>query len=142
MGLQASGKSSFYLQQFYHTHIRLNRDMLKTRHRENLLFQACLTAKQPVVIDNTNPTQAVRAPYIQALKQHQFEVIGYYFSSSLVACLERNRERTGKACIPEVGIKATYNQLERPQYTEGFDKLYYVTLENQQFIIQDWNDEI
>ena len=56
MGLQASGKSSFYLQNFYKTHIRLNLDMLKTRHREDILFEACLVAKQPLVIDNTNPT--------------------------------------------------------------------------------------
>ena len=64
MGLQASGKSSFYLQQFYDTHIRLNLDMLKTRHREQLLFRACLTAKQPLVIDNTNPTLEDRRRYI------------------------------------------------------------------------------
>ena len=56
MGLQASGKSSFYLQQFYDTHIRLNLDMLKTRHREQLLFRACLTAKQPLVIVDILPT--------------------------------------------------------------------------------------
>ena len=29
--------------------------MLKTRHRERILFNACLTAKQAVAIDNTNP---------------------------------------------------------------------------------------
>lgn len=56
VGLQASGKSSFYREKFIDTHIRLNLDLLKTRHREQILFDACLKAKQPVAIDNTNPT--------------------------------------------------------------------------------------
>jgi hypothetical protein len=44
IGLQAAGKSSFYLDRFFNTHIRINLDMLKTRHREQLIFQACLLA--------------------------------------------------------------------------------------------------
>lgn len=39
IGVQASGKSTFYQQQFYSTHLRLNLDMLKIRHRENQLFE-------------------------------------------------------------------------------------------------------
>ena len=59
IGLQASGKSSFYAQKFSDTHIRVNLDMLK----EKILFQACLDAKQPVFIDNTNPTIEDRQRY-------------------------------------------------------------------------------
>lgn len=64
IGLQGSGKSTFSAQRFTDTHIRLNLDMLKTRHREHLLFEACLAAKQPMVIDNTNPTPEDRARYM------------------------------------------------------------------------------
>ena len=39
-GVQASGKSSYYKAHFADTHIRLNLDMLRTRHREALLFQS------------------------------------------------------------------------------------------------------
>ena len=73
IGLQASGKSSFYRDRFINTHIRLNLDMLKTRHREKLLFHACLEAKQPVVIDNTNPSKSDRLRYIPLGKEHQFK---------------------------------------------------------------------
>lgn len=142
VGLQASGKSSFYLSQFYKTHIRLNMDMLKTRNREKILFDACLEGKQPVVIDNTNPTKEDRKKYIDGLKLNRFEVIGYYFSSELSQCLERNSARTGKERIPDIGIKATYKKLELPEYSEGFDKLYYVSLKNNSFDVKEWSHEV
>lgn len=141
-GLQASGKSTYFLQSFYKTHLRLNMDMLRTRYREMILFNACLESKQPVVIDNTNPTRAERAKYIDAFKQHKFEVIGFYFASSIKDCLDRNSLRDGKEKIPEVGIKNTYSKLEIPSYSEGFDKLYYVTLEKGEFAVSDWKNEV
>ena len=78
MGAQASGKSSFYLHQFFATHIRINLDMLKTRHREKLIFEACLAAKQSVVIDNTNPTRQDRARYIGPAKFRKPKKIDEY----------------------------------------------------------------
>ncbi|MEQ9548531.1 MAG: hypothetical protein RIM23_02765 [Coleofasciculus sp. G3-WIS-01] len=38
IGIQASGKSSFCRDRLYNTHIRINLDMLKTRHREAILY--------------------------------------------------------------------------------------------------------
>jgi len=134
IGVQASGKSTYFLQNLHQTHLRLNMDMLKTRHREKILFNACLEAKQPVVIDNTNPTKADRATYIEAFKTHKFDVVGYYFAANITECLKRNAEREGKEKIPDVGIKSTYSKLELPDYNEGFDTLYYVSIENGQFL--------
>ncbi len=142
IGLQASGKSTYYQKKFSKTHIRLNMDMLRTRHREKLLFEACLEAKQPVVIDNTNPTESERASYIIRLKESDFEITGYYFASSLNECLNRNALRTGKERIPDVGLKGTYNKLELPQYSEGFDRLYYVAIKDNDFVMEEWKDEV
>src|SRR5215831_19902644 len=80
IGIQASGKSSFYLSRFFRTHIRINLDMLKTRHREDILLRACIEAKQRFVVDNTNPTVESRAKYMIA-KQAGFQMVGYYFQS-------------------------------------------------------------
>jgi len=44
-GIQAAGKTSFYLERFFRTHVRINLDMLRTRHREWLLLNACIEAK-------------------------------------------------------------------------------------------------
>ena len=63
VGIQAVGKSEFFKQYFYKTHIRLNLDMLKTRHREKLLLEACIVAKQPLVIDIRIP-QLRKGKYI------------------------------------------------------------------------------
>lgn len=42
IGIQATGKSTFYRQRFYDSHIRLSLDMLRTRHRESLLLRPAL----------------------------------------------------------------------------------------------------
>ena len=143
IGIQAVGKSTLYQQRFFNTHIRINLDMLKTRHREQILVNACLTAKQPFVIDNTNVTRSERARYIAAAKAARFRVVGYYLQSPIRDALERNRRRSGRQLIPEKGIAGTYKRLQLPQLDEGFDELYYVSIDDtQNFIIQEWNHEI
>lgn len=127
-GVQASGKSSFYLLNLSHLHLRISLDMLKTRHRENIIFEACLASKTKMVIDNTNPTKVDRARYIQRAKDAGFEVISYYFETDLASTLQRNSHREGKAKIPEVGVRATFKKLEVPSRDEGFDALFKVKI--------------
>src|SRR5688572_17883301 len=128
IGMQGSGKSSFYKERFYATHVRVNRDMLKTGHRERRLVEVCLEIQQRVVIDNTNPRRADRAEYIAMARAAKFRVIGYYFKTSIGAAIMRNEQRTGAAKIPKVGLFTTYKRLEVPTMDEGFDELYCVTL--------------
>jgi predicted kinase len=143
VGVQAAGKSTFYQRQFFLTHIRLSLDMLKTRHREQLLLRACLKAKQPFVVDNTNPTRAERAVYINAAKAAGFSVRGYYFHAKPADALARNALRSGKARIPDKGVLGTYKRLELPGYDEGFDQLFYVSInEDSEFVVEEWRDEV
>lgn len=131
IGVQGSGKSSFYRERFHSTHVRINRDMLKTPHRERRLIETCLEVGQRFVIDNTNVTRASRAEYIQLAKAAGFRVIGYYFRTSTAAAVARNEEREGAAKIPKVGIFTAYKRLEPPSIDEGFDELYCVTLDRE-----------
>jgi predicted kinase len=143
IGIQATGKSTFFQQRFFNTHVRINLDMLKTRNRERILLAACLEAKQPFVVDNTNLTREGRANYINQAKAAGFSVIGYYFKSALQAALERNRQRSGKALIPEKGIIGAHRRLELPSSDEGFDRLFYVEIaEDGQFVVKEWSDEV
>ena len=107
--------------------MRINRDMLKTPHRERRLIETCLETGQRFVIDNTNLTRAARSEYIQLAKAAKFRVIGYYFRTSVAAAIARNEERQAK--IPKVGIFAAQKRLEVPSPEEGFEELYCVTLE-------------
>jgi predicted kinase len=144
IGIPASGKSTFYKERFFTTHVRINLDMLKTRKREALILQACLAAKQPFAVDNTNVLKTERAPYIEQARAAGFRVVGYYFQSRLQDALDRNRQRTGKAYIPEKGLIARYSQLQVPNLDEGFEQLFYVLIdpESGEFLVKEWNNEI
>jgi predicted kinase len=128
VGIQASGKSTFYQQRFFDTHVRISRDLLRTRSRERLLLQACLESRQPFVVDNTNVTAEERARYIEAARAAGYRVVGYFFRTETRAAIARNKLRQGKAVIPIPGILGTYKKLEEPRPEEGFDELYTVTL--------------
>lgn len=140
IGIQGSGKSTFYQQHFSDSHIRLNKDMLNTNHRLQLLFDTCLTSKTKTVLDKTNATLAERADFISAAKTSNFEVIAYYFDCSFADALARNNARTGKARIPEVGIKSTAKKMQRPNFDEGFDKIFTVIVEENYFSIEEQFD--
>lgn len=143
IGIQGAGKSTFFKQRFVDTHIRINGDMLKTKHREKVLIEACLEAKQAFVVDKTNVTAEDRAKYIEAAKKHHFRVVGYYFRSVFEEALERNNRREGKARIPEKGLRGMLRRLQKPAFSEGFDTLFYVWInENNEFVVEDWQDEI
>jgi predicted kinase len=71
IGLPGAGKSTFYRERFFATHLRINLDMLKTRHRERRFLKTCIETRQPFVVDNTNPTRADRRVYIEAAKEGQ-----------------------------------------------------------------------
>jgi hypothetical protein len=61
VGIQGSGKTTFYRERFLDRHVRISLDLLKTRNRESAALKTCLETGQPFVIDNTNPRAADRA---------------------------------------------------------------------------------
>jgi predicted kinase len=143
IGIQGSGKSSFYKERFFRTHVRINLDMLKTRHREGLLLGACIEGKQPFVVDNTNVTVAGRARYIDAARTAGFRVVGYYFRTDLKSALARNSSREGGGRVPDKGIFGTLKRLQVPSYVEGFDALYYVTMDELfNFHAEEWVESV
>jgi predicted kinase len=128
VGVQGSGKSTFFLQRFFETHVRINLDMLRTRQREQLLLAACLAAKQPFVIDNTNPLPTDRARYVGPASGAGFRVVAYFFETSLRDAIRRNNQRAGKQKIPAPAIAGTLRKLQPPTLEEGFDAIYKVTI--------------
>ena len=141
VGLQASGKTSFYQQMLVDKgFVHINLDTLHTRNKEHLLMEECVRQSQSVVIDNTNPTAADRERYIPFFKAHGYHIIGLYFQSRLQECLARNEQR--ERVVKRLAVLGTYNKLQLPQLAEGFDDRYYITLNNNNFTINTWQNEI
>ncbi len=144
IGLQASGKSTFFRTHFATTHEHISKDLLRNNknrdRRQTQLIENALESGRSVVVDNTNPTIEVRASLIQLGCKYNCEIIGYYFESQLSHCLERNSQRTGKARVPDVGIYATIKKLTRPSYAEGFHQLFYVRIvgDSMNFEVRAW----
>ncbi|NEO28822.1 MAG: ATP-binding protein [Kamptonema sp. SIO4C4] len=135
IGLQATGKSTFYRTYFAETHRQVSKDLMRNnkrpQRRQIQLITNALEAGQSVVVDNTNPTVADRKPLIELGKQYGAEMIGYFFQSPLPDCLYRNQQRTGKARVPDIGIYATVKKLVPPTYAEGFDRLFQVAMRSE-----------
>ena len=123
IGAQGVGKSTFFHENFRDTHLRINLDMLRTRHREQGLIEACLAFKQRFVVDNTNPTVEDRARYIAMARAAGFSVHGYVFDAPYEDLLARNATRAGKARVPDAAIRATLKRTQAPTLAEGFDTL-------------------
>jgi predicted kinase len=128
IGIQASGKTTFFQEHFSATHIHISLDLLKTRGRETRLLEDCLQQRRPFVIDNTNVLAGERAPYISAAHAAGYTICGYYFPTQLGDALQRNQQRSGKVLVPEKGVLAKYNQLQPPCFAEGFDRLFTVSI--------------
>ena|SRR5581483_10031389 len=136
IGIQGSGKTTFYRERFFDTHLRLSLDMLRTRPRLEMLLKACIAAQQRVVIDNTNPLAAERWPWIVMAKAAGFRVIGYYFKPEVRRAIKWNSLRPGKQAIPVPGLLGTMKKMEKPTMEEGFDELYEVTIDAaNQFVV-------
>ena len=127
VGLQASGKSTFYRERFAGTHEHVSKDLFRhnknPNRRQAHLVDGALGAGRSVVVDNTNPTPEDRAPLIELARKHGARTIAYYFESGTRASKERNGRREGRARVPDVAIYATAKKLVPPSRAEGFDEV-------------------
>ena len=132
VGLQASGKSSFYRERFAPTHAHVSGDLLRNNRRparrQQQLVDEALAQGRSVVLDNTNAPAAARTPYLELARRHGAAAVAYFFTPDLEACLERNAARAGKARVPAVALYATRKKLEPPAFAEGFARIFDVEL--------------
>lgn len=140
IGIQGAGKTTFYRDRFFDTHVRISLDMLRTRRREEILLHACFAAKQRFVVDNTNVLAAERARYITPAHAAGFRVVGYFFEPAPAASHARNALRVGRARVPPAALFGTLKRLEPPRAEEGFDALYRARLSvTGEFQLEEWS---
>jgi predicted kinase len=126
IGIPGSGKTTFYRDPFFNSHVRLSLDLLKTRERESAILRACLSAGQSFVVDNTNVTAEERARYITAARAAGFRVIGYFFQANVRRSIALNKKREAAKAVPVYGVLRAYKRLVPPDSAEGFDQLFLV----------------
>jgi predicted kinase len=126
IGLQGAGKTTYFNDHFAATHQHISRDIQKTAERETALMTECLRAGRSFVVDNTNATRAVRAPYIRQAKAAGFEVRVYFFDTPVRTAIGRNNHRKDKKPIPVPAILRAAKQLEPPLLAEGFDDVQII----------------
>jgi predicted kinase len=143
IGLQGAGKSTFYRKYFATTHVYISKDKLtrnKTMNKDakqNQLLDEALQAGQSVVIDNTNPTVQDREQLIRIAHSYNAKVLGYYFDAPIRECLARNKQRPGKAQVPDKAVYITAARMVLPTYEQGFDELFRVhTKDNGLFDVE------
>lgn len=143
IGLPGAGKSTFYQQRFATTHALVSKDLLRTNRqparRQLQLIEEALQEGHSLAVDNTNASRAERADVIALGKRLRAHIVGYYLASDVASCRERNARRKVRQRVPDIAIFATLKRLERPDYNEGFEELYYVrNNEEAGFTISDW----
>ena len=140
VGLQASGKSTFFYVRFAETHQHVSKDLFpNNRHknrRQEHLIRIALSAGRSAVVDNTSPTPEERRPLVRLGHEYGAKVLCYYFEASVSECLRRNKMREGKARVPDVAIYATAKKLVAPSIEEGFDGLLCVRLNDSAFEVR------
>ena len=141
VGLQASGKSTFFRERFAETHQHVSKDLFpnnrnKNRRQDHLL-RAALAAGRCVVVDNTNPTLEDRRALIGLGGEYGARIVGYFFDASVGECIRRNEVREGKARVPDVAIYTTAKKLVTLSIEEGFDELLCIRLNGSTFEVRE-----
>ena len=123
IGLQGSGKTTYFAEHFAGTHEHVSRDISGTTAREVALVRECLRRGRSFVVDDTNTTRAVRAPFIREAKAAGFQVLAYFFDTPVRTAIGRNNHRADKKPIPVPAILRTASRLEQPSSDEGIDEI-------------------
>jgi hypothetical protein len=88
--------------------------VLGSRAREAALIAECLAEGRSFVVDNTNPTVADRARYVDPARAAGFKVVGYLV------------EGDGRSVhVGPAKAAATARRFVRPAPEEGFDELWH-----------------
>lgn len=130
VGLPGSGKTTYFHAHFAATHVHISKDLMpNARRRDDRQIRdidRALAEGKSVVVDNTNPSREVRAPLIELGRGHGARIIAYYFETDVKTALVRNRQREGKARVPDVAIFTTRKKLVPPSHAEGFDEVHVI----------------
>ncbi|KAH3743143.1 DNA 3'phosphatase [Pelomyxa schiedti] len=132
VGFPASGKSTFAKTHLIpKNYVHVNRDTLSTQPKCLKAAKDALSSGSSVVIDNTNPSKANRAPYIKLAKDLGVPVRCFRFDTEeeLAKHLNSFREQItqGKSAhVPRVGYAVFKKAFQEPTLSEGFSEIRHI----------------
>lgn len=136
VGLQASGKSTFYKQRLSGRYALVSKDRFPRSARDKQgrqmrLVAEALEAGVSVTVDNTNPSPEEWRPLVELGHAHGATVTAYWFPPDVAWSLRRNAAREGRDRVPDVGVLATLKRLRRPLPSDGFDAVCEVRFDGR-----------
>ncbi|OLT13445.1 kinase [Actinomadura sp. CNU-125] len=130
VGLQASGKTTFYRARLAATHVHVSKDLFPKARRKQArqlrLVAEALEAGRDVAVDNTNPSPDEWAPLVEVARRFGARTVAYWFPPDVALSMRRNALRPPEMRVPDVGVYATLKRLRRPGPGDGFDELWTV----------------
>jgi predicted kinase len=142
VGLQASGKTTFYRRHLAATHAHVSKDNWpnagRRDRRQLAVVDALLADGCDVAVDNTNPSAAERAGLLAAARRRGARAVAYWFPPDRDGSVARNAARSPETRVPDVGMFATLGRLAAPTVAEGFDRVHRVRFDGDGgFVVED-----
>ncbi|MGX1134452.1 putative kinase [Streptomyces glaucescens] len=136
VGLQASGKSTFYRRRLSGRYALVSKDLFprgarNKQQRQMRLVAEALAAGRSVAVDNTNPSPEEWTPLVEAARVHGATATAYWFPPDLTGSLRRNAAREGRDRVPDIGVLATQRRLREPSPDDGFDAVLEVRFDGR-----------
>src|SRR4051812_26166158 len=124
VGLEGSGKSTWVAEHLAATHVVVSKDHWpNARHREARQRRGVaglLAEGASVVLDNTNPSPAERAPLVELAGAAGVPVRAGVLDVPVALGRGRTDARPGRAGVPLVGLHGPAARLVPPSADEGF----------------------
>ena len=129
VGRPASGKSTlrdkFFVPNGY---VAVNRDTLGTQSKCLKVAEQALAEGKSVIIDNTNPSKAIRKPYIDLAKKVGVPSRCLHLSIPSEVCDHLNYYRQiqtkgVRRRVPDVGVRVFAKDFQTPTVEEGFTEV-------------------
>ena len=124
VGLQGAGKSTWVGEHLAGSHTVVSKDHWpNARHREarqQRVVAGLLATGASVVVDNTSPSPAERAPLVALARAAGVPARAVFLDVPLETCRARNEARHGAARVPLVGLYSAAARLVPPTGDEGF----------------------